>query len=112
MGLAPYKNTFDFQMTVSNKFAEYIAYGLPVIITSEGYMKELIEKNNCGISSQDTDAICKYIIELKNDNKKYQAVSKTAKNWYEENFVAEDIYKDLVDYLEKIKGGVEKWSMH
>lgn len=108
MGLAPYKNTFDFQMTVSNKFAEYIAYGLPVIITSEGYMKELIEKNNCGISSQDTDAICKYIIELKNDNKKYQVVSKNAKKLYEENFVAEDIYKDLVDYLEKIKGGVEK----
>ena len=108
MGLAPYKNTFDFQMTVSNKFAEYIAYGLPVIITSEGYMKELIEKNNCGISSQDTDAICKYIIELKNDNKKYQVVSKNAKKLYDENFVAEDIYKDLVDYLEKIKGGVEK----
>ena len=31
-------------MSVSNKFAEYLSYGLPIILTSEGYMKELIEK--------------------------------------------------------------------
>ena len=44
MGLIPYKNTFDFQMSVSNKFAECISYGLPILLTSEGYMKQLVEE--------------------------------------------------------------------
>lgn len=103
IGLAPYKNTFDFQMSVSNKFGEYISYGLPVIITSGGYMKELVDENNCGISSQDMSEMCEFIINLKNNEEEYNQMSKNAKNLYAKNFVAEKIYKELVDYLEKIK---------
>ena len=106
MGLAPYKNTFDFQMSVSNKFAEYISYGLPIILTSEGYMKSLIEKNNCGISSRNIDEICDYIIELKNNKEKYEEISSNAKGLYKRDFMAEKIYKNLADYLEEIKGGI------
>ena len=106
MGLAPYKNTFDFQMSVSNKFAEYLSYGLPIILTSEGYMKSLIEKNECGISSRSIDEICNYIIELKNKKEKYDEISKNAIKLYKKDFMAEKIYKNLADYLEKIKGGL------
>lgn len=108
LGLAPYKNTFDFQMSVSNKFAEYISYGLPVILFSEGYMKKLLEDNECGIASQDTSKLCDFVLDVKNDSLKYQEMSKNAQNLYQENFVAEKIYKNLVDYLEKIKEEVEK----
>ena len=108
IGLAPYKNTFDFQMSVSNKFAEYLSYGLPIILTSEGYMKELIEKNRCGIASNNIDEICDYIVKLKSDKNKYIETSKNAKNLYEKDFVAEKIYKNLVDYLEEVKGEMKK----
>lgn len=108
MGLAPYKNTFDFQMSVSNKFAEYISYGLPVILTSQGYMESLIEKNNCGISSRSIKEICDYIIEIKNNKEKYEEISNNAKQLYEKDFVADQIYKNLADYLEKIKGGIKQ----
>lgn len=108
LGIAPYKNTFDFQMSVSNKFAEYISYGLPIVLFSEGYMKKLLEDNKCGISSQDTSKLCDFVLDVKNDSLKYQEMSKNAQNLYQENFVAEKIYKNLVDYLEKIKEEVEK----
>lgn len=108
MGLAPYKNTFDFQIGVSNKFAEYIAYGLPVILTSDGYMKKLVEENNCGISSKNPDEICKYIMELKNNNSKYEETSKNARKLYEEKFNAEKIYNDLINYLEEVEGEMKK----
>lgn len=103
LGFAPYKNTFDFKMSISNKFAEYISTGLPVILTSEGHMKEIIEKYNCGFSSQDTKKICDFIVDIKNNKEKYERISMNASKLYEEKFVSEDIYKDLVDYLEKIK---------
>lgn len=108
LGLAPYKNTFDFQMSVSNKFAEYISYGLPVILFSEGYMEKLLEDNECGIASQDTSKLCNFILDVKNDKQKYEAMSKNAQDLYQENFVAEKIYKNLVDYLERVKEEVKK----
>lgn len=108
LGLAPYKNTFDFQMSVSNKFAEYISYGLPVILFSEGYMKELLDNNECGVSSQDVSKLSEFILNIKNDKKRYETMAKNAQNLYKENFVAEKIYKNLVDYLEKIKEETKK----
>lgn len=108
IGLAPYKDTFDFQMGVSNKFAEYISYELPIILTSGGYMKSLLEKNDCGISSQNTDEICKYVLELKNNKIRYNQVSKNAKDLYAKDFVADKIYKNLVDYLEEVEGGIKR----
>lgn len=103
LGLAPYKNTFDFQMSVSNKFAEYLSYGLPVVMTVDGYMKSLLEKNECGISSQNVEELCKFILALKKDEKIYQQMSQNAKTLYEKNFVAEKVYQELADFLEKIK---------
>lgn len=102
IGFAPYKDTFDFQMSVSNKFAEYISYGLPVIITSGGYMKELLKNNNCGFSTHNMNKMCNYIIDLKNNNYKYKEVSQNATNLYNREFIARDIYYNLVDYLENI----------
>lgn len=103
VGLAPYKNTFDFQMSVSNKFAEYISYRLPILLTSEGYMKTLIEKYECGFSSQDMSKMSEFIIKIKSNPKEYERMSDNARNLYEKEFIAEKIYKELVDYLEKIK---------
>lgn len=104
LGLAPYKNTFDFQLGVSNKFAEYISYGLPVIMTSEGYMKSLLEKNKCGIATQDVDKLVDFVVKLKDNKDIYNEMSKNAINLYNQNFVAKDIYEKLVDYLEEVGG--------
>ena len=102
IGLAPYKDTFDFRMSVSNKFTEYLAYGLPVVITCEGNMKKILKNNNCGLGSQDINKICKYILKLKKDLKRYKIESNNAKKLYEENFVASKIYDNIVNYIEEI----------
>lgn len=102
IGLAPYKNTFDFQMSVSNKFAEYLAHGLPVIITCEGNMKKILKENKCGVGSQDIKEICKYILELKKDEKKYKLESENAKKLYEKDFIADKIYEEIVNYIEEV----------
>lgn len=103
IGFAPYKNTFDFQMSVSNKFGEYLSYGLPIVMTVDGYMQKLLIENNCGISTQDVDKICDFLLDIKSDEEKYNTMSSNAKKIYEESFVAKEIYKNLANYLEKIK---------
>ena len=103
IGLAPYKDTFDFRMSVSNKYAEYLSYGLPIIITSSGYMKEITEKYNVGLASNNVEEIKKFVIKIMNDNNKYKNVSNNAKKLFNEKFDATKIYKDLVKHLEKIE---------
>lgn len=102
IGLAPYKDTFDFNMSVSNKFCEYISYGLPIVLTSGGYMKNLLEINNCGKSTQDVNEIFEFLDDLIENKNKYNEMSDNAKKLYEEKFIADKIYTDLVDYLEEI----------
>ncbi len=102
IGFAPYKNTFDFQMSVSNKFCEYLAYGLPIIITCEGNMKKILKTNKCGIGSSDINKICKYILEIKKDKKEYKNQSNNAKILYEKGFIAKNIYEEIVNYIESI----------
>ena len=103
IGLAPYKDTFDFQMSVSNKYAEYLSYGLPIVITCSGYMKCITEKYNTGISSDNEEEISQYIMKLMNDSKEYNKVSNNSKELFDNKFDAEKIYKELTKYLEKIE---------
>lgn len=102
MGLAPYKSTFDFQMGVSNKFAEYLSYGLPIVLTSGGYMGKIIDENDCGINTEDEETIVNYIRKIKVDEELYKKISNNALDLYNKEFVAETIYKELVKYLENI----------
>lgn len=104
VGFAPYRNTFDFQTGISNKFAEYLSYGLPIVLTSDGCMEELIKQNECGITSRKPEEIRKFILTLQEDSIKYKSMQKSARTLFEENFVAEKIYAKLADYLEKIGG--------
>ena len=79
IGIANYKRTFDFQMGASNKFAEYLSFGLPIILTSGGFMGELIDKYNCGINNENCEDIANYVLDLKNDSNKYIESSKNDK---------------------------------
>lgn len=101
-GFAPYNDTFDFQMSVSNKFAEYLSHGLPIIITSSGYMKELVDKYNLGVASKNVNEIVKFVFNLSVDKKLQTKISSNAFRVYKEMFDANIIYNDMSKFLEKI----------
>ncbi len=50
IGLAPYKNLWDFNMSIPNKISEYLCYEVPIFSSLNGDTKNLIEKYNCGIN--------------------------------------------------------------
>ena len=102
-GLAPYKDTFDFRMSVSNKFCEYLSYGLPVILTCGGYMEGIINQKDVGVASLDVNKIREYILKLKSDDKLYKKISSNAEKLYNSEFNAEKIYPEMVKYLENAR---------
>ena len=103
LSLAPYNDTFDFQMGISNKFCEYLSYGLPIILTSSGFMKQIIEKNQVGFASDDPQKIRDFIIKIKENKKMYDKYSGNARKLFLKKFDANIIYPDMVKYLEEVK---------
>ena len=50
VGLAPYNDLWDFNLSIPNKISEYLCYELPVLSSLKGDSYKLIEKYNCGIN--------------------------------------------------------------
>ena len=103
IGLAPYKDTFDFRMSVSNKFCEYSSYGLPIVITCYGYMDSILKKYGIGLASDNANEIREFIIKLKNNPKEYKKMVEKTKDVYNKNFNADKIYPEMVKYLDEVR---------
>jgi len=50
LGLAPYNDLWDFNLSIPNKISEYLSYDLPILSSLKGDTKNLINKHNCGIN--------------------------------------------------------------
>lgn len=71
-----------FQHIMQIKLYEYMNFGLPIICSNFGEMKKIIESNGVGVTVNpyDVKKISKQLIEILNDNDKY--------NYYSQNGIA------------------------
>lgn len=53
VGLYPYKNRIDYKNAFGNKIIQYMAEGLPVLSSLEGYSKSYIEQYKIGINYEE-----------------------------------------------------------
>jgi hypothetical protein len=56
LGVIPYRNTFDFQNSLSNKMIEYLAGGLALTTGLVGKARQLISENDRGYLCSDQSA--------------------------------------------------------
>ncbi len=69
-----------FETVSPNKFFDSLAAGLPVIQTTQGWIKDVIEENRCGftVDSQKSDSLVNHIITLAQDEDVYEQMSMNA----------------------------------
>lgn len=104
VGIVPYFNSQDFINAVPNKAIEYLAGGIPVISSLQGYLKKMLADNNCGTTYSNSDGLVSIINNLANDHEKLELMKKNSKNLYLEKFTAEKVYGELCDFIEGLKG--------
>jgi glycosyltransferase involved in cell wall biosynthesis len=104
LGLVPYRNTPDLAISVPNKAAEYMASGVPVATSLRGTLRRVLTENGCGWTYDDADAaaLAKGIRDLKGDAERRAAMGQRARELYEREYRAEDVYNRLVDRLESL----------
>ena len=49
IGLAPYNDLWDFNLSIPNKISEYLCYELPILTSLKGDTERLIKDYNCGM---------------------------------------------------------------
>ena len=97
--LSPYRESKHFSNSLPNKIIDSFAAGRPVITSLKGSVKDLIENQKIGISSNDSNLIMKYLLKLKSNNEFRNAVFKKSREVYKQNFEYEKIYGSIVNDL-------------
>jgi len=110
LGVIPYRNTFDFQNSLSNKTIEYLAGGLALTTGLDGKVRRLIRSYDCGYlyPDQSSSAYRKLLLDILVDRQTLERRKKAARTLYRERFRAESVYGDFKDYLFEVAAAHRK----
>jgi glycosyltransferase involved in cell wall biosynthesis len=86
LGLVPLKNRFDFNRAIVNKAIEYISYGIPVITSLKGDLKDFVEANNVGLFYANKKELRKSILKLDQDRDFLELLSRNASKTFSNYF--------------------------
>ena len=102
VGLMPYRNRFDFALSIPNKTLEYLSAGLPVISALSGTVECLRQESNCGRTYDGADQLVQILEELSARPDLLANMSSNARELFTRRFQAEKVYSDLADHLEAL----------
>jgi glycosyltransferase involved in cell wall biosynthesis len=103
-GLAPYYNELSFTMSLPNKAIEYLAGGLPLVSSLTGELAALLESRQCGLTYAEGDpqALAASIAKLSSETSLRESMAHNAGLVFEQEFVAENVYGRMLDYLGEV----------
>ncbi|MEO8577084.1 MAG: glycosyltransferase, partial [Gemmatimonadales bacterium] len=96
-GLAPYRSGFH---TVGNKLFEYMAGGLPILLSIGGDAREIIETHDAGIAYDGGNpASLVKAIETMLQNDVHQRMSENSLRAYREFYSASKVFSEMIDFI-------------
>lgn len=101
IGIAPYINSFNYRNNTPNKFGEYLAAGLPILVGVQGRMEEFLKDNNCGCYYDDGADLAKKILKIYQTDE-YEIMKKNARQLYADEFFIDTINQKLKEHICKI----------
>lgn len=108
-GLLSYVSNKNFENSMPNKFCEYLALGLVLLIQPNGMMRNLAEKNYCGIHYENEKELAEVLMNLsEKSSEEIVEIKKNSRNLYEEKFRADVVYKKLVEKITYIADNYNK----
>ena len=100
--LAPYKNSENFITNIPNKITDSLGYGLPIISTLQGEVKNIIEDSNVGFYIDTKENAYEAMMLLLVSESIQSEMSHRAHKLYDKEFSYEKSYGRLVAKLEEM----------
>lgn len=103
IGLVLLQRVKTFEISMPIKIFEYMAFGLPVIGSDFGHMKNYIEKDHCGIAVQpdNTIAIADAMIHLLKDHEQCKVYGENGRKATREKYNWDLEFKKLLDHYNR-----------
>ncbi len=105
VGLVPLPNRPDFLATVNNKTVEYLSAGVPVVVSpEESWVGELASQNDFGLQwdGANASALASAIEQMVSSPAILTEMGLRARRYYEEHFVADTVYSEFAEFLERL----------
>lgn len=102
VGLGAYKK--GALMSLTNKIFEYMAYGLPVLLSLPGEAQRLIEQARCGMFYEpgSPDSLARQLRQLLDSPGTREELASNALRTFQQRYSSETVYKALAEHLERI----------
>jgi glycosyltransferase involved in cell wall biosynthesis len=90
--------------TSPNKFFDYIASGLPVIVNHNGWVADLLKTNYCGfaVDPKSPEDFAEKLIELSLDAKLCRELGVNSRSLAEREFSRDDLTNKWIDFIGKV----------
>lgn len=99
VGLMSYVPNKNYEMSMPNKFGEYLSMGLVILLQPKGVMEDLINQYKCGFQYSSSEELYKHIMILKNDRKMVEDMKNNSMILFEERFNSLKVYKQYADSI-------------
>jgi glycosyltransferase involved in cell wall biosynthesis len=92
-----------YRGTSPNKFFDYLAAGLPVLINYPGWVAGIIEEEGCGVPvpPEDPASFVDALVQLKNDSSKTKLMGEKARRLAMNEFSRDRLSDQFAEFLEK-----------
>lgn len=103
VGLAPYKSSKDFMLSIPNKSIEYFSAGLPVVSSLKGALADLLMDKQCGITYQNENAqeLASTVAALADGPERLNFLSRNAYSVFDNRFRADLVYGEMARHIEQ-----------
>ena len=94
----------QFNATASNKLLEYMAAGLPLIVSDRPRLRALVEKYQCGLTADEgsPESIADSVNTLLSDPQKTYEMGRAGRRTFEQEFCFERQFAPVVDIISKL----------
>ncbi len=104
VGLVPFKRTPQTDNSSSNKLFQYMYFGLPILGTNCTSVKELVEKEDCGIiyESENVSEFVASVLTLYSNRDKVLALGENGKNAVIDTYCWDITVKDMLTMYDQL----------
>lgn len=104
LGLAPYKNTLNFQLNIPNKIFEYAAGSLPILSSIDGEVGKFLKVHDIGYVYQDqsVDSLVDAILAVKDRPQLLAEKGSKARTLFCESYESKIVSQQIAEFMLKV----------